>query len=336
MRFHRNLVTLSVFLCVSFWAGQTARASCQPVNLRLALNPGGQPDVTISGSICVAASSNNTVQVLVHGATYGRNYWDFPFQPEIYSYVRFLNAIGMSSFNFDRLGSGQSSHPQSDAVTLDSNAFIIHQIVQGLRDGTIGGHRFQKVVLVGHSFGSVISIAEAARYHDVDGVVLTSLLHRFDPTPFQVYPAAQDPRFAGAGLDPGYLTTIPGTRGQVFYYQPTADPRVIQLDESTKETLTGAEFNTVIGEVISGVLARQINVPILLLVGRRDRLFCVPGASDCSSSATILAAEAPFYTSAPSLQAVVVPSTGHDLTLHYTSLATLGAKAAWVLQTFGF
>ena len=276
------------------------------------------------------------MQVLVHGATYGRNYWDFPFQPQIYSYVRFLNTVGMSSFNFDRPGSGQSSHPRSDAVTLDSNAFIIHQIVQGLRNGTIGGHRFNKVVLVGHSFGSVISIAEAARYRDVDGVVLTALLHRFDPSPFQVYPAAQDPRFASIGLDPGYLTTIPGTRAPVFYYQPTADPRVIRIDESTKETVTAAEFDTVIGEVISGVLARQVNVPILLLVGQRDRLFCVPGASDCSGSATILAAEAPFYTSAPSLEAVVVPATGHDLTLHFTSQATFAVNTAWVLQHFGF
>jgi len=42
------------------------------------------------------------------------------------------------------------------------------------------GVRYDRVVLVGHSLGSLISWYEAAQFHDVDAVISSGILHTFD------------------------------------------------------------------------------------------------------------------------------------------------------------
>ena len=68
------------------------------------------------------------------------------------------------------------------------------------------GHAFAHVILVGHSVGSVEAWIEAARYHDVDAMIVTGALHALSPDlpalQSDLYPAADDPEFAGSGLDP--------------------------------------------------------------------------------------------------------------------------------------
>ena len=106
------------------------------------------------------------------------------------------------------------------------------------------GHAFQHVIMVGHSIGSVEAWIEAARYHDVDAVIVTGALHALSPDiralQNDLYPAVDDPAFAGSGLDPGYLTTVPGTRGSLFYDPATANPAVVAVDEANKDTVTVA------------------------------------------------------------------------------------------------
>ena len=85
-----------------------------------------------------------------------------------------------------------------------------------LRSGAVGGHAFAKVIMVGHSLGSFETWAEDAAYHDVNAVIITGALHQLSPVAAQqaavdLYPAVDDPKFADSGLDPGYLTTVPGT-----------------------------------------------------------------------------------------------------------------------------
>jgi hypothetical protein len=56
--------------------------------------------------------------------------------------------------------------------------------------------------------------------------VLTGLLHEPQPVGAQLfasfYPAMLDPVFATSGLDPGYLTTQPGTARESADYAPDA------------------------------------------------------------------------------------------------------------------
>src|SRR5579859_2188160 len=156
---------------------------CQSFNVPVSLGAGQSHHYTIYGELCKPLSGpTRTVQLLLPGATYGHVYWDFPYEPQTYSYVRALNAAGYSTFNSDRIGTGQSSHPDLNLVTVTVNvdALIIHEIVQDLRSGSIGGQQFARVLLVGHSLGSAMSWIEAGTYHDVDGVIITGMTHHLD------------------------------------------------------------------------------------------------------------------------------------------------------------
>ena len=96
------------------------------------------------GQLCMPAGpAPTTVQLLVHGATYSRVYWDFPYQPERYSYQRDMARHGYATFAVDRLGTGQSSKPPSVTLLDSVEAASIHQIVGHLRvpcDHLAAGH----------------------------------------------------------------------------------------------------------------------------------------------------------------------------------------------------
>jgi pimeloyl-ACP methyl ester carboxylesterase len=319
--------------------GATNAGKCQSFNVPVALAEGQSLQYTIYGELCnPSTGASHTVQLLIPGATYGHVYWDFPYQPQTYSYVRALNAAGYSTFNIDRIGAGLSSHPDLSLVqvTMGTNAFIIHEIVQDLRSGSIGNQQFARVLLVGHSLGSAAVWIEAGTYHDVDGVIITGLAHHMNYVTLasildSFYPAALDPRFAGAGYGPGYLTTEPGTRGSDFYYQPGADPRVIATDEATKETATDGEASTFAPALVDDISA-QIIVPVLVVVGQQDSLVCGQLATDCSSAATILQEEGPYYSPQAQLQVAVIPNVGHDLNLHKAASVWFTAATSWAYQ----
>jgi len=112
---------------------------------------------TVSGELCATAkerTNGTTVQLLVHGSTYNYDYWDFDAIDGFrYSYARDAAAEGFPTFAFDALGSGSSSRPPSDQLTIQAAAYIAHQIVEALRSGSIGGVQFGKVIIMGHSLG---------------------------------------------------------------------------------------------------------------------------------------------------------------------------------------
>lgn len=313
--------------------------NCQSLYVPVALGDGEPAQYSIYGELCNPSSGpGHTVQLLIPGGTYGHIYWDFSYQPQLYSYVRALNAAGYSTFNIDRIGTGLSSHPLLDqgGVTMESNAYVVHEIVQDLRSGLMGNQPFARVLLVSHSLGSAIAWIEAGTYHDVDGVIISGLLHHLNATMLAnvlatFYPAALDPRFAGKGFGVGYLTTDPGTRKKDFYYLPDVDPNVIALDEATKETATDGEAVTFAPTLVDGISA-QITVPVLLIVGQQDAILCGLGATDCSSDAAVQQAEAPYYASQAQLQVAVIPNAGHDINLHEAAPLEFAAATTWAYQ----
>lgn len=147
----------------------------------VALAPGQAATATVSGELCATPAelrAGTTIQLLVQGATYNHDYWDFgTVHGKEYSYARDVAAHGFPTFAFDGIGSGRSSHPPSEQVTVQSAAYVAHQIVQGLRSGSITGIQFGKVIIVGHSLGSTAVWEEAISYADVDGVIITGAAH---------------------------------------------------------------------------------------------------------------------------------------------------------------
>lgn len=145
---------------------------CHVLRLPVALGAGQPAASYVQGRLCQPRHARgDVVQVLVHGATYGGYYWDFPYRPERYSYVQWMEQRGYATFTFDRIGIGASSHPVSTLVNVYSNAHVLHQVVASLRAGLPGVRPFARVVTVGHSLGTLIVNYEAATYQDVNGVM---------------------------------------------------------------------------------------------------------------------------------------------------------------------
>lgn len=277
----------------------------------------------VAAWLCYPSTPGSSVQLLVHGSTYSHLYWDFSCpacQVDNYSYVQYMARAGYTTFNYDRIGAGASDHPLPELVTIQDDAYVLSQLIRDLRTGSYGGPAFQKVIVVGHSVGSAISVAEASdpTLASPDGLILTGFIHFVDPTELvtlgtDIHPALLDPNPRLNTLLPGYVTTIPNTRGQIFYDLANADPNVIAADEATKEAITDLEFTTFF-TIEATTVSRQIHVPVLEALGQVDNLFCL-GTFNCTNGSDVQSYEAPFFSPDAHLQVTIIPQAGHDLNL---------------------
>ena len=336
------LAAAAVTPAASAHAGGLPAPTCAAYTLPVRIADPGPADQTMWGQLCYRGDREpGTVQLLVHGATYNHLYWNFPYGNGYYSYVDAATAAGYATFDIDGIGAGNSSHPPSSGITVYAAAVALHDAVTALRTGGVDGHPFQRVIIVGHSLGSAEAWIEAGTYHDVAGVIITGALHALSPAGLgaleaAVYPAADDPKFAESGLDPGYLTTLPGTRESVFYDPATASPAVVAADEANKDTTTGTLLAgaAILGEPPTDQPSYQITVPVLAVVGEDDSLFCTGvTAYNCAEPASVQAFEAQYYSAATHLKVVVIPDTGHDLALSTTAPLTDAAMIGWSLLT---
>jgi pimeloyl-ACP methyl ester carboxylesterase len=316
-------------------------AGCSDVTVPASVAPGLPKDQTIYGRLCLPAGPVPTVlQLLVHGASYDHTYWDFPGFDGKYSYTRGTSAAGYATLAIDQLGVGRSSHPLSALTTQLSGANAVHDVVTAARAGALGA-AFKKVVLVGHSFGSLTSWLEAATYQDVDGVLVSGASHSIGALALArlaplIRPAQFDPRTASSvpAVDLGY-TSIPGARRSVFYHLPNADPAVVEQDEATRVEIPVGVALT-IPVYVPATLA--IRAPVLEVNGAFDIPFCVQGGgaslTNCASDATLHASEAPFFSPAAQLQTTVVPDAGHDLNLQLNADVFFARAQRWFTQFF--
>ncbi|WP_043725751.1 alpha/beta hydrolase [Kutzneria sp. 744] len=350
MKLVRKLAVL-VLACVAGLSGAVApptavasAANCSQAELPVsapALLPLLTSPAKVHGQLCVPdGASPSAVQLLVHGGTYNSAYWDLPYQPDQYSYQRDMAKHGYATFAVDVLGAGQSSHPLSLPLTVWAEAEALHEVIGQLRNGAVGGIRFGKVVIVGHSVGSGIVASEASTYKDVDGVILTGVTH-IPSIPALGLGAALGliPAFLSSVQNPGdplYFTTKPGARAPLFYNTADADPQVIAADEATKDQVSVPGMGTVAVFGIVVPVTLGINVPVFQAVGSQDVLFCgLLALRDCSSASSLRAQEAPFYSSAAKLSVYVLPSAGHSLALHRNAGGYRDATRAWLGSTLG-
>jgi pimeloyl-ACP methyl ester carboxylesterase len=322
------VATLAALLAVPALPAGATTGSCTNVSVPVTL--GGAP-WRVKGSLCTPdtyAGGVRRVDVLVHGGTYNSSYWNWPLQPDRYSYVRKTTHAGRAAFAYDRPGSVAGGLPPSVSLTAGADADVLHQLIAWLR-----GQSFRQVTVVGHSLGSIISVAESGTYNDADRLVVTGLLHhQGDAPPPQYYQASLDPQFAGVVTDPGYLTTVPGTRGAAFYDTASADPNVIAYDEAHKDVMSADEAGDAAAHVIAPAGqndANKVRIPVLLVVGQNDRNYCGTTV-DCSTADGVRASEAAYYTSAPSLTALPVPATGHSITLHPSADQSFASIDRWI------
>ena len=294
----------------------------------------------ISGQLCVPADRRPTaVQLLLSGGTYNRKYWDLPYQPENFSYQRDMAAHGYATFAIDRLGTGASSKPPSALLLATAEAATVHQVVGQLRAGRVGP-AFRRVILVGHSMGSGLTVLAAANHHDVDAVILTGMTHIpavaevAGGLALKVHPVTLDPQLSRRGSDPGYITTRPGARGDLFYAPHDRVPGAVAADEQyAKDQLAAVSLTDTLALGLVSPVSRSINVPVLMANGSQDSLFCGPPlARDCSSAGALQAQEAPYFSAAADLAVHVLPGVGHSLALSAGSDQLRTGVRSWLTQ----
>jgi pimeloyl-ACP methyl ester carboxylesterase len=274
-------------------------------------------------------SRRGELQVLVHGAGYDHRYWDWPAQPDRYSYAVWAASRGLATLSIDRIGSGASSRPPGAENTVSAQAYILRQVVAAAREGILGGAGFPRIVLIGHSLGSVVAGYEAASYGDVDAVVLTGYV------PVEGAADAHDTFFEAAFLpaveerphlrglvDHDYGVSRAELREPLMYLAGRCDPAIIEMDEQMKGTATRGELRHAgaVGQLIRGSL-----VPTLVLVGEHDKLLIHPPDNDCFEVARRWAQASPAHFTYD-----VVAGSAHNLNLHHNAHEAFEAIERWL------
>src|SRR5262245_37922841 len=137
-----TLIALVVPLAL---AARAEAANCKAVNVPVTVP--GVTSAVIHGELCLPPGPvPKTVQLLVHTTWHNLRGWDTP--QAAYSYVRSSLAAGYATFNVDRFGTGRSTKPRADLVTITTVEDTLHQVIQALRAGSVGGRAFPKVVWV--------------------------------------------------------------------------------------------------------------------------------------------------------------------------------------------
>lgn len=316
-----------------------AGIQCQQKDIDVTLSPSDGTTYTVAAELCYEGSqAGKTIQVLEHGTASSADYWNFPYLPHKYSYVQDQVNKGYVTLAIDTFGSGESDRPPAEQVTLPANAYVVHQVVQRLRDGSLSGTAFSKVVLVGHSSGAGVSLYEAGTYHDVDGVVVSGLLHD-GALPVEafselLYPASFDPKFASASDIENYFTYKPGA-GSFFFNTQFADPAVVAVDEQLKGSVSLGDLNTFFLPLLPG-FTNQVDVPVLLAVGENDKAYCDATKNlPCGNADQILAREATHYAPEACLEAKVVHVAAHNLNLHPNARAFFDESSDWIARRVG-
>lgn len=82
----------------------------------------------LSARICRPSSrrnvsaSSDTIQLLLHGATFNKIMWDFPYQPEAYSWTKKMNEAGYTTIALDLLGELEPTAPVRAHVAANGSS----------------------------------------------------------------------------------------------------------------------------------------------------------------------------------------------------------------------
>ncbi|KAH8650942.1 Alpha/Beta hydrolase protein [Tricladium varicosporioides] len=282
----------------------------------------------ISATFCSPRSGvvdKKTVLLLSHGLNFDRSYWEPDVSPEKYSFVDWAIAKGYSVFFYDRLGVGKSS-PVSGYINQASiQVSVLEEISQAIKSGKYTGSlgKPKSLVLVGHSFGSIISCAAVTASPDLaDGLILTGF--SFNGTNGAGFLEAFQPRIASGedpkwqALDSGYLTAVDiFSNINVFFKAPDYDINIAKYAHKNRQPFA-------INEAISGTLvdlkAFEFRGPAMVIAGQYDLIFCT---GQCDAVIQHPAQE--IFSKAKSFKAISYPGAGHGL--NFASNAT-GAFAA--------
>jgi pimeloyl-ACP methyl ester carboxylesterase len=263
------------------------------------------------------------LEIAIHGITYDHRYWDAPSIHGVdYSYAHFMAEQGHVVLAIDQLGAGRSDRPNGDFLNLKESASVVKSLVARFRTRQNPlGVAFDKIVLVGHSFGSLTAIRAQAECGCADGVVVTGWLND-TPPPI-------DPAIFGPLLAEPYVIVPTALREGLFYFAETADPDMIAFDNQRMRTsLSRGQLIDLIGALTSNptsaVYAAPIEVPVLIQIGQADTLM----------SANTVSEEDTLYGQSPAVTTQELPNLGHSMNLHRNHLEGWTYIESWLGLNF--
>jgi hypothetical protein len=215
------------------------------------------------------------INVLVHDFAAGGWFWHLRAHPA-YDYATQLARKGEISLVLDRLGYDGSPLADGRSTCLGAQAHMLHQAVQHLRAGTyFFAHDRRKdpvhaarVVLHGHSVGAAIAQLEAGTFSDVDGLVLMSWSDAIASSPAVRAASEQVAACLGGADYAPYGASAASYRSLFFRTAPAAVQRTAVRLRNPDPCGDAASLAPTL--LASGLAARRIDVPVLLLFGQRD------------------------------------------------------------------
>ncbi|RKF53520.1 putative ctr copper transporter family protein [Erysiphe neolycopersici] len=319
-------------------------------------------NVTVSSTYNISArfcepevrnsSRSNTIQLLVHGITYTKNYWSGLGAPgegidgDMYSWIAYASKQGYPTLSIDRLGNGESDRPNGLAVVqMGSHIEVTQGIINALKRGLIGRRAFNKIIYVGHWYGSLIGNLHAVKYPlAVDSYVLTGFTKKIRPSliPTLITGAFLPATFAypekwGGQEIPYFASSSDEGGDKLFFVNENTDPDLRALNFALRGTVTVGEF---ISAYSSTQVAPAYRGRVFILTGQNDAIFCSPGElgegtlageGDCGTGPSNLAAQTQqLYPAAVVFDYNTPDNTGHCNILHTNAQEQFAITHDWL------
>lgn len=197
----------------------------------------------------------------------------------------------------------------------------LRALTEQLRGGEISdiSNAFDKVVHVGHSFGSEHSYLLTAMHPNIsDGIVLTGFSATGDYLPyFALGGNFVDAPNAGLDYQHGYLAAGGESGVQTNFFSPGSfPPEFLTFATTNGQPVTLGELLTIGGEIS---VPNTYCGPVLVITGERDVPYC---GGDCTRnvpegySSIPAAAQESFPNT--QIDTVIVPDAGHGLNFEYS------------------
>ena len=216
------------------------------------------------------------VNVLVHDIGTGAWFWNLRGKPS-YHYATRLAEQGETVLVLDRLGYGASPLEDGNATCLGAQADMLHQVVQHVTSGRWDytdprdGSSFAAahVVTHGHGVGAAIAQLEAAEFDDVSGLVLMSWADTGATSLAARFAFRQGRECVGTDYAP-FAASRADFRHIMFSSAPAAVQRAATNRRSDDPCGDAASLAGLTAG--SGFGADQVDAPVLLLYGAKDKL----------------------------------------------------------------
>ncbi|KAK5743168.1 hypothetical protein LTR17_002929 [Elasticomyces elasticus] len=282
---------------------------------------------SLAATYCTApqtSTDQTALTILTHGLGFDHSYWDLPYNGGNYSYSAVAtDRYGYATLSWDRLGVGMSSHGEPiNEIQAWLEVDGLRALTEGLRHGSIKGvPRFEKVLHVGHSFGSTHVYALTAMYPNIsDGIALTGFSQNGSFVPYFALGAnfvdVKTIPLLAPQYDHGYLATGDLSAFQAnFLGRDQCDPAILAFAATIGQPLAIGEILTIGSEIAS---LNTFRGPVLVLTGEHDVPFCGGSCYNGASPNSSIPAQSQEYWTNTRISTIIVPGAGHALNLEYS------------------